>query len=145
MDRTAAGGLLWMEGGVASGSAWRLLSHARAVCAVVAIVVLFTTSWELALVAVGGSATITIFSVFAYEQFVRFQEQKLRELNAHTNKHLIALQRAVKQVQTILDTKQVISAGPFLYSIIQEGTPNSGYYCRPASLTSLAQFLLTCT
>ena len=48
----------------------------------------------------------------------------------------------VKQVQTILDTKQVISAGPFLYSIIQEGTPNSGYYCRPASLTCLAQFLL---
>ena len=55
------------------------------------------------------------------------------------------IEMTVKQVQTILDTKQVISAGPFLYSIIQEGTPNSGYYCRPASLTSLAQFLLTCT
>ena len=48
----------------------------------------------------------------------------------------------VKQVQNILDTKQVISAGPFLYSIIQEGTPNSSFYCRPASLTNLAQFLL---
>lgn len=53
------------------------------------------------------------------------------------------IEMTVKQVQTILDTKQVISAGPFLYSIIQEGTPNSGYWCRPASLTSLAQFLLT--
>jgi len=48
----------------------------------------------------------------------------------------------VKQVQNILDTKQVISAGPFLYSIIQEGTPNSQFYCRPTTLTHLAQFLL---
>ena len=52
------------------------------------------------------------------------------------------IEMTVKQVQTILDTKQVISAGPFLYSIIQEGTPNSQYFSRPTILTFLAQFLL---
>lgn len=52
------------------------------------------------------------------------------------------LELIVKQVQNILDTKQVVSAGPFLYSIIQDGTPNWEYFCRPSTVTCLAQFLL---
>jgi len=52
------------------------------------------------------------------------------------------LELIVKQVQNILDTKQVVSAGPFLYSIIQDGTPNSQYFCHPSTVTFLAQFLL---
>jgi len=54
----------------------------------------------------------------------------------------VQVELIVKQVQNIIDTKQVISAGPFLYSIIQEGTPNSQYFSRPTTLTFLAQFLL---
>ena len=69
----------------------------------------------------------------------RSQSDKLEQ---STKLARVQTEMIVKQVQNILDTKQVISAGPFLYSIIQEGTPNSGYYCRPASLTHLAQFLL---
>jgi len=52
------------------------------------------------------------------------------------------LEMLTRQVQNILDTKQVVSAGPFLYSIIQEGTPNWEYWSRPSSVTLLAQFLL---
>ena len=54
----------------------------------------------------------------------------------------LQLELSVRQVQTVIDTKGVVSAGPFLYTVIQEGTPNSQYYSRPASLTCLAQFLL---
>lgn len=48
----------------------------------------------------------------------------------------------VKHAQNILDTKQVVSAGPVLYTIIREGTPNAVYVSRPAALTCLAQFIL---
>jgi len=48
----------------------------------------------------------------------------------------------VKQVQTILDTRQVVSTGPFLYTVIPEGTPNSEYLNSPGVLTSMAQFTL---
>ena len=40
------------------------------------------------------------------------------------------LEMIVKQIQNVLDTKQVVSAGPFLYVIIQEGTPNCQYLSR---------------
>lgn len=52
------------------------------------------------------------------------------------------LEIIVKQIQNVLDTKQVVSAGPFLYVIIQEGTPMCQYLCRPSTVTHLAQFLL---
>ena len=64
------------------------------------------------------------------------------KLDQSTKLAKIQLELVVKQVQNVIDTKQVISAGPFLYTIIQEGTPNSQYYCRPTVLTFLAQFLL---
>jgi len=75
----------------------------------------------------------------ALDTLSRSQTEKL-ELSTRTAKQ--QLEMIVKQVQNILDTKQVVSAGPFLYSIIQDGTPNSQYFCRPSTLTCLAQFLL---
>jgi len=69
----------------------------------------------------------------------RSQSEKLDQ---STKLARVQIEMVVKQVQNTLDTKQVISAGPFLYSIIQEGTPNSQYYCRPATLAYLAHFLL---
>uniref|UniRef100_A0A1B6DFH6 Cell division control protein 45 homolog n=1 Tax=Clastoptera arizonana TaxID=38151 RepID=A0A1B6DFH6_9HEMI len=47
-----------------------------------------------------------------------------------------------RQVQNSLDMKQVISAGPFLYLVIQEGTLDSRYYSQPICLHMLAQILL---
>jgi len=47
----------------------------------------------------------------------------------------------VKMAQNILDSKQILSAGPFLYSIIQEGTPNISYLSRHSSIKILAHFL----
>ena len=44
------------------------------------------------------------------------------------------LEVIVKQIQNVLDTKQVVSAGPFLYVIIQEGTPNCHYLSRYGAL-----------
>ena len=64
------------------------------------------------------------------------------KLDMSTKLAKVQIELVVKQVQNILDTKQVISAGPFLYAIIQEGTPYSQFYCRPTTLTFLAQFLL---
>jgi cell division control protein 45 len=52
------------------------------------------------------------------------------------------LEFIVKQIQNIIDMKQVVSAGPFLYVTIQEGTPNCHYLCRPSTITHFAQFLL---
>ena len=86
----------------------------------------------------------------------RSQSEKLDQ---STKLAKIQIELVVRQVQNILDTKQVISAGPFLYSIIQvesdkkkllkaiilyyqEGTPNSQFYCRPTTAQYLAQFLL---
>jgi len=48
----------------------------------------------------------------------------------------------VHQVQNIIDTRQVVSTGPFLYTVIQEGTPNAEHLRHPAMLTALAQFTL---
>lgn len=64
------------------------------------------------------------------------------KLDQSTQLAKVQVELIVKQVQNIIDTKQVNSAGPFLYSIIQEGTPNSQYFSRPTILTFLAQFLL---
>ena len=44
----------------------------------------------------------------------------------------IQLERIVKQIQSVLDKKQVIDAGPFLYVIIQEGAPDCQYLSRLA-------------
>nr|CAG4646363.1 EOG090X08GG [Macrothrix elegans] len=47
-----------------------------------------------------------------------------------------------KEVHTCLDMGHVISAGPCLYSVIQEGTPDARFYGHPHSLLMLGQFLL---
>jgi len=75
----------------------------------------------------------------ALDTLSRTQSEKLENSTKVAKKQLEII---VKQVQNILDTKQVVSAGPFLYSIIQDGTPNCQYLCRTSTLTTLAQFLL---
>ncbi|XP_064612801.1 cell division control protein 45 homolog [Liolophura sinensis] len=52
------------------------------------------------------------------------------------------LKAMVTQVQTFLDMHQVISAGPFLYVFIQEGTADVKYFSKVQCLTRLARFTL---
>ncbi|KAK7865622.1 hypothetical protein R5R35_009788 [Gryllus longicercus] len=47
-----------------------------------------------------------------------------------------------KQVQSLLEMRQVISAGPFLYLVLQEGTLDVQLYSSPLCLGLLAQFAL---
>lgn len=47
-----------------------------------------------------------------------------------------------KAVQSALDMKQIITAGPFVYFIIQEGCPNWYMFSHPHILLMLAHFLL---
>ncbi|KAK3866365.1 hypothetical protein Pcinc_028098 [Petrolisthes cinctipes] len=47
-----------------------------------------------------------------------------------------------RQVQTFLDMNQVISAGPFLYATVIQGTPDAWFFSAPHCLTLLARFTL---
>lgn len=47
-----------------------------------------------------------------------------------------------KQVQSFIDMNHIISAGPFLYAIIEDSTPDVRYFSYPVCLTMLAHFLL---
>ncbi|XP_050425869.1 cell division control protein 45 homolog isoform X2 [Adelges cooleyi] len=47
-----------------------------------------------------------------------------------------------RHVQAALDMKQIVSAGPFYYFIVQEGTLHSQHYSNPHCLTMLATFAL---
>lgn len=48
----------------------------------------------------------------------------------------------MQQVQTFLDLRTVVCAGPFLYAVIQEGTPNSQAFGHPNCLALLAHATL---
>lgn len=48
----------------------------------------------------------------------------------------------VNQVQSLLDMKKVVSAGPFLYAFVPDGTPDSKFFSRPNCLMMLGRFLL---
>lgn len=54
----------------------------------------------------------------------------------------LQLQAVVSQVQSLLDMGQVVSAGPFLYAFIPEGTPESKFFAHPNCLSMLARFVL---
>ncbi|KAK2169147.1 hypothetical protein LSH36_12g20040 [Paralvinella palmiformis] len=54
----------------------------------------------------------------------------------------IQLSALVKQVQSFLDANLVISAGPFLYAFVQEGTPDVKFFAKPINLARLARFTL---
>ncbi|XP_064485952.1 cell division control protein 45 homolog [Ornithodoros turicata] len=47
-----------------------------------------------------------------------------------------------RQVRTFLDMHHVISAGPFLYGVVQDGVPDSWRFGHPTHLIQLARFLL---
>uniref|UniRef100_A0A0A9YQW4 Cell division control protein 45 n=1 Tax=Lygus hesperus TaxID=30085 RepID=A0A0A9YQW4_LYGHE len=48
----------------------------------------------------------------------------------------------IRLVQSMLDMKQIISAGPFLYFIINENTSDYSLYAHPMSLAMLARYAL---
>ena len=48
----------------------------------------------------------------------------------------------MRQVQTFYDLKKVQCAGPFLYAVIQEGTPDSKIFGHPNWLALLAHATL---
>ncbi|XP_045592564.1 cell division control protein 45 homolog [Procambarus clarkii] len=52
------------------------------------------------------------------------------------------LEAIYRQVQTFLDMNQVISAGPFLYATVIEGTPDARFFAAPQCLSLLARFTL---
>ncbi|XP_064620177.1 cell division control protein 45 homolog [Lineus longissimus] len=52
------------------------------------------------------------------------------------------LKAVVNQVNSFLDMTQVISAGPFLYAFIGEGTPDVKFFAKPICLQKLAKFTL---
>ncbi|GFO29670.1 cell division control protein 45 homolog, partial [Plakobranchus ocellatus] len=61
---------------------------------------------------------------------------------AATLESMLQLRSLVAQVQSSLDMHQIISAGPFLYVFVQEGTADSRFFSRPLSLIRLARFTL---
>eukprot|EP00094_Tigriopus_californicus_P000040 TCALIF_00040-PA protein Name:"Similar to CDC45 Cell division control protein 45 homolog (Homo sapiens)" AED:0.07 eAED:0.08 QI:0/0.16/0/0.85/1/1/7/0/2542 len=48
----------------------------------------------------------------------------------------------MEQVQNFLDLRLIVSAGPFLYAVIQDGTPNAFFFSRPSALLLLAHYTL---
>ncbi|XP_072164043.1 cell division control protein 45 homolog [Diadema setosum] len=54
----------------------------------------------------------------------------------------LQLQAMVTEVQSLLDMGQVVSAGPFLYAFIPEGTPETKFFAHPNCLSMLARFTL---
>lgn len=48
------------------------------------------------------------------------------------------LSLVMRQVQTFLDLRTIVCAGPFLYAVIQEGTPDSKAFGHPNCLALLA-------
>ena len=52
------------------------------------------------------------------------------------------LKLVMKQVQNFINLNSIVNAGPFLYAIIEDGTPDSKYFSRPNCLLLLAQFAL---
>ena len=48
----------------------------------------------------------------------------------------------MRQVQTFLDLRTIVCAGPFLYAVIQEGTPDSNIFGHPNWLALLAHATL---
>ncbi|XP_066947655.1 cell division control protein 45 homolog isoform X2 [Macrobrachium rosenbergii] len=52
------------------------------------------------------------------------------------------LEAVYRQVQTFLDMNQIISAGPFLYATVIEGTPDARFFSAPQCLSLLARFTL---
>merc|ERR1712080_119581 len=52
------------------------------------------------------------------------------------------LKLVMRQVQTFLDLRTIVCAGPFLYAVIQEGTPDSKIFGHPNWLALLAHATL---
>uniref|UniRef100_A0A2C9LJY8 Uncharacterized protein n=1 Tax=Biomphalaria glabrata TaxID=6526 RepID=A0A2C9LJY8_BIOGL len=54
----------------------------------------------------------------------------------------LQLRSIYTQVQSFLEMHQIISAGPFLYVFVQEGTADSSYFAHPQCSIRLARFAL---
>ncbi|XP_014678174.1 PREDICTED: cell division control protein 45 homolog, partial [Priapulus caudatus] len=54
----------------------------------------------------------------------------------------LLMQAILSTVHGFIDMHQLISAGPFLYGFIQQGTPDAKLFSRPVCLQMLARFML---
>ncbi|XP_013782341.1 cell division control protein 45 homolog, partial [Limulus polyphemus] len=103
-------------------------------------------------------ATDVVFAVGALLEAIDKEktpaDKFLDALNALSWSNINMLQKGIEkvksmlvaifaQVQSFLHMNHVISAGPFLYAVVQEGTVDIRYFSYPASLLMLAQFLLS--
>ncbi|CAB4064224.1 CDC45 [Lepeophtheirus salmonis] len=73
---------------------------------------------------------------------ITLSRSHIDSLNLGIDRAKEKLEILMGQVQTFLDLRLIVSAGPFLYAIIQDGTPNSQFFSSPNSLTLLGQFTL---
>ncbi|BFZ04616.1 hypothetical protein BsWGS_07655 [Bradybaena similaris] len=65
-----------------------------------------------------------------------------RKIEAGLDSAKLQLRGVVNQVQSFLDMHQIISAGPFLYVFVQEGTADSRFFSHPQCLLRLARYTL---
>ncbi|XP_059141300.1 cell division control protein 45 homolog [Physella acuta] len=70
------------------------------------------------------------------------QRSSTSKLEAGLEAAKLQLKSVVTQVQSFLDMHQIISAGPFLYVFVQEGTADSRFFAHPQCLIRLARFSL---
>ncbi|XP_063965219.1 cell division control protein 45 homolog [Lytechinus pictus] len=66
----------------------------------------------------------------------------IKNLHLGLDASKLQLQAVVTQVQSLLDMGQVVSAGPFLYAFLPEGTPETKFFAHPNCLSMLARFAL---
>jgi len=64
------------------------------------------------------------------------------DMETGINTAMDQIKAVVRMAQNILDSKQIVSVGPFLYTVIQEGTPNISYLSRHNVIVTLAHFVL---
>ena len=68
------------------------------------------------------------------------ESSKILERGIYLAKEQLKL--VMKQVQNFINLNSIVNAGPFLYALIEDGTPDSKYFSRTNSLCLLAQFAL---
>ncbi|XP_040569491.1 cell division control protein 45 homolog [Lepeophtheirus salmonis] len=98
-------------------------------------------------------ASDVVYALISLMEKTESNESFLKSLDSLSRSHIDSLNLGIDrakekleilmgQVQTFLDLRLIVSAGPFLYAIIQDGTPNSQFFSSPNSLTLLGQFTL---
>ena len=75
----------------------------------------------------------------ALDALTRSNSEKLIEGIQHAKTQIMTM---VNQVQSFIDSHQIVCAGPFLYAHVQEGSPTAHVFSVPAIIGRLARFTL---